>query len=111
MKMPIRLKRFAALLAAVCVAQAQAAPAVTAAAEPVNLAYVNEWFTEAKGCENIRNFARPNVIRFSIEAVLTCQALKLGGYDGEFKLVPAPNYTRAMLMAANGEVTMPTLFR
>jgi hypothetical protein len=108
MKMPISLKRLATVLGALCVAHASAAPAVTAAAEPVNLAYVNEWFAEARGCENIRNFARPNVIRFSIEAVLTCQALKLGGYDGEFKLVPAPNYTRAMLMAANGEVTMPT---
>lgn len=107
MKILARLKQIAALLMAFHLAQASAAPAVTASSEPVNLEFVSNWFSEARGCENIRNFARPNVIRFSIEAVLTCQALKLGGYEGEFKLVPAPNYTRAMLMAGTGEVTMP----
>jgi hypothetical protein len=95
-------------LGTLLIGNAQAAPAVTSVADPVNLEYVNTWIAEAKGCENIRNYARPNVIRFSVEAILACQALKLGGYDGEYKLVPAPNYTRAMLMAANGEATMPT---
>jgi hypothetical protein len=95
-------------LSALWVGHALAGPAVTSVAEPVNLEYVNTWIAEAKGCENIRSYARPNIIRFSVEAVLACQALKLGGYDGEYRLVPAPNYTRAMLMAASGEATMPT---
>lgn len=96
------------VLSALLLSNALAGTAVTSVAEPVNLEYVNTWIAEAKGCENIRSYARPNIIRFSVEAVLACQALKLGGYDGEYKLVPAPNHTRAMLMAATGEATMPT---
>ncbi|GEM_PF-1794083 len=95
-------------LCTLLIGNALASPAVTSVADPVNLEYVNTWIAEAKGCENIRSYARPNIIRFSVEAVLACQALKLGGYDGEYKLVPAPNYTRAILMAASGEATMPT---
>jgi hypothetical protein len=96
------------LAAALLHGYALAAPPVLAAADPTNYGYVNAWFAEARGCENIHKFDRPNVIRFSIEAVLTCQALKLGGYEGEYKLVLAPNNTRARMMAAEGEVAMPT---
>ena len=102
----VRASQFFAA-AALVVFGAQAAPAVTAATEPQNFKIINKWFAEAKGCQNIRSFDRGDANRGVVEAVLTCQALKLGGYDGEFKLVMAPNFTRAMLMAIGGEVTMP----
>jgi hypothetical protein len=101
-------KRTAALFACVAMAVAHAEPPVTSATETANFATFNQWMAEVKGCQNVHSFSRPDVNRGVVEAVLTCQALKLGGYDGEFKLVLAPNYTRAMLMAAEGEATMPS---
>jgi hypothetical protein len=97
-----------ALLALTAMASAHAAPPVTAATETANFNTFTQWMAEVKGCHNVRNYNRPDINRGIVEAVLTCQALKLGGYDGEFKMVVAPNYTRAMLMAAEGEATMPS---
>ena len=86
---------------------AQAAPPVTAAIAVPNAEIYNSWMADVKGCQNVRSFKRDKVTRPVVEAILTCQALKLGGYDGEFKLNEAPNYARALLMAAEGEVSMP----
>ena len=102
-----KLRIAAMLLGSSLFGFAQAAPPVTAANTPVNIEQYSRWVAEAKGCQNIRSFKRENPSRGAVEAVLTCQALKLGGYDGEFKLVEAPNYARALLMAADGQVSMP----
>lgn len=98
---------FAAALAALS-SYAGAEPAVTSAAEKVIVDNFAAWTAQAKGCENIHNYQSPYANRGTVEAVLTCQALKLGGYGGAFVLVPVPNYTRAKVMATAGEVTMPT---
>lgn len=89
-------------------ALAQKSVPVVSAAEPVNYQDAKAWINEAHGCENIKTFNRPNVIRFTIEAVLACQALKLGGYEGDFQLLEVPNNTRAREFAATGGATMPT---
>jgi hypothetical protein len=86
---------------------AQAAPPVTAAIAVPNGELYNRWMADVNGCQNVRSFKRDKVTRPVVEAILTCQALKLGGYDGEFKLNEAPNYARALLMAAEGQVSMP----
>lgn len=96
-----------AAMAAALMSGAQAAPPVTAAIAVPNAEIYNRWVADVKGCQNVRSFNRDKVTRPAVEAILTCQALKLGGYDGEFKLVEAPNYARALLMATEGQVSMP----
>lgn len=86
---------------------ASADPAVIAAAEKTLYQTYMAWIGEAHGCQNIQNYHSPHATRGAVEAVLTCQALRLGGYQGDYKLVMVPNYTRAILLAASGEVTMP----
>ena len=97
----------ALLLTGSLIGLAQAAPPVTAAIAVPNGELYNRWMADVKGCQNVRSFKRDKVTRPVVEAILTCQALKLGGYDGEFKLNEAPNYARALLMAAEGQVSMP----
>lgn len=94
--------------ASLLLANAEAAPPVTSGMVQSNFEFINAWFSEARGCENIHSYAPPGNKRSIVETVLTCQALKLGGYTGEFKMVVTPNYTRAMLQAAAGETTMPS---
>ena len=97
-----------AVTAALLLGNAAAAPPVTTGMVKSNFDYVTTWFSEARGCENIQSYVRAGNKRSIVEAVLTCQALKLGGYKGEYKMLVTPNYTRAMLQAANGETTMPS---
>ena len=94
-----------ALLLGVGVAEAE--PVVVAAAEKTLFQTFNAWVAQAHGCENIQSFRSPYATRGAVEAVLTCQALRLGGYKGKYQLVMVPNYTRAIMLASSGEVTMP----
>jgi hypothetical protein len=89
---------------ATCVA---ADTAVLAAAEKIQYQTFSAWVKEAGGCEKIRSYQSPYATRGTVESVLTCQALRLGGYPGAYKLVMVPNYTRAIMLANSGEVAMP----
>ena len=80
---------------------------VTAAAEQVIVNNFARWTKAEGGCENIKSFASPYANRGTVEAVLACKALKIGGYDGAFLLVAVPNYERALVEAASGRVSMP----
>ena len=80
---------------------------VLAAAEKIQYQTYTAWVREAGGCANIQSYQSPYATRGTVEAVLTCQALRLGGYTGEYKLVMVPNYTRAIMLANSGEVAMP----
>ena len=45
--------------------------------------------------------------RGTVELVLLCQALQRGGLDFNIEVVKCPNYSRALMLAQSGQVTLP----
>lgn len=100
-----------ALLGVVLAGTALAAqPVIVGVTGDDPLAKLGKVFKDANGCENIKSydFSAQSFGRSYIEIILSCQALKLGGYAGEFKMVNTENYNRTIAQAAEGKVTMPS---
>lgn len=65
-----------------------------------------EW-ADKKNCNDIDDFREMNLHRGVVELVLICKALNLGGLKPDIQLKKMPNYSRALIEAEKGVVTMP----
>ncbi|WP_075186375.1 hypothetical protein [Teredinibacter haidensis] len=66
----------------------------------------NAW-TDKKNCSGIDNFRRTNIHRGVVELLLICKALNIGGLHADLQVKEVPNYSRALVEAKKGNVTMP----
>lgn len=57
-------------------------------------------------CEQINSFNSPYAIRASVEMILICKALYIGGISPKIILLDAPNYSRALIQTRNGQATI-----
>ena len=62
--------------------------------------------TEAKGCEQIDDYALPGASRGLTEMLLVCQALHLGGINPVFEFERINTYARLLREVSNGELLL-----
>lgn len=63
--------------------------------------------TDEKKCFEVNDFTEMNTHRGVIELILICKALHRGGLSPDIQLKEVPNYSRALVEATKGNVTMP----
>ena len=65
-------------------------------------------WTEETPCEKLKDYKSPYSFRQSVEIVLICKALHIGGLKPIFKFVDTPNYSRALREVELGRATLPS---
>jgi hypothetical protein len=86
-------------------ATAEAKVHVKIAANSLIVESFNKWTAETPW-DQIKSFNNANANRPTVDLVLELQALKAGGLDFDFELVPTPNYERAKLEVVQGSAQL-----
>ena len=100
-----------AFVSSLAIATAHAKVSLKISANPIAIESFNKWNAETPW-EQIKRFEGPHANRPTIDLLLELQALKAGGLDFDFQLVPAPNYERAKLEVVQGgaDLTAETIW-
>ncbi len=69
--------------------------------------FFQKW-TKNQSCSDISISGKKGVNRNTVELILLCKALKIGGLNERIKVVETPNYTRSLFLAKAGSITMPS---